>query len=102
MTDEIRTSVQWLAEKDYLPADLRIKAIKLGLVHSREVKAISYQPIRDTLWANVYDAVYDFLNSRQQSSNAARMLAAKVSQAYVETADIAYVDGGGSLPMDED
>jgi hypothetical protein len=80
--------------------------IKSNKIHSKEIKqAMFYQPIRDELWAVVYDAVYNYLSSHARSENVppeARTMAAAIGKAYIETTDIAYVDGGGSLPLDGD
>ncbi len=78
------------------------KAIKAKQIPSRAMKAMEYQTIRDSLWAATYDAVYDFLNSNAHVATYARPMATAVSKAYIEAADAAYVEGGGSLPMDED
>jgi hypothetical protein len=73
------------------------------ILPSRAIKqAISYQPIRQEMWAAVYDTVYDFLSGNGQAGNYANTLATAVSKAYIDTGDIAYEDGGGTLPLDED
>jgi len=77
--------------------------VRVKDIPSREMKqALSYQPIRSNFWASVYDAVYNFLDSRQQSRTASRDLRLELGKAYTETMDIAYQDGGGSLPVDAD
>lgn len=84
-------------------AYVRYAAIKNGVMHSRAIKdAGDYSAIRDRLWIAIYDAVFDFLNSNQQAGTASRPMTTALAQAYLETADTAYVDGGGSLPIDED
>jgi len=77
--------------------------IKSHKIHSKEMKqAISYQPIRDEMWAAVYDAVYNYLTSTEYRPTEREPMATAISKAYIETADIAYVDGGGTVPLDED
>lgn len=61
-----------------------------------------YNPVRQELWAAVYDAVWGFLSSNGHAGTYSRPMATAVAKAYIATADIAYVDGGGSLPLDED
>lgn len=65
-------------------------------------QAGDYYAIRATMWDAVFNAVNDYLGSRSQIGTYTRPLATAISQAYIETADLAYVEGGGSLPMDED
>jgi len=80
-----------------------IQEIKSGKLHSRALKQIgSYQGIRDELWSAVFDASFDFLNSSSQVTTYSRPMAAAVSKAYIESLDTGYVDGGGSLPIDQD
>jgi hypothetical protein len=68
------------------------------------IKQISgdYAPVRQELWAEVYDAVFGFLNSNSQVRTYSSPMATAIAKAYIDTADIAYVDGGGSLPLDDD
>lgn len=104
MISDIKSSIDWLIAHNYpIHPRLRAAAIKKGVLHSREIKqALGYQPLRDSLWAAVYDAVFNFLNSNARVDTYKNPLAAEISRVYIETADIAYVDGGGSLPIDED
>lgn len=78
-------------------------SIKNKTILSRAYKqATSYEPIRQEMWAAVYDAVDGFLSSNGQVRTYKDVLVTAISKAYIETADIAFVDGGGSLPLDED
>lgn len=61
-----------------------------------------YDSIRDQLYDAIYNAVSEFLTSNQQAGTAARAMSTALSQAYIDTADTAYVDGGSELPLDDD
>ena len=66
------------------------------------IKAAGYDGIRATLHAAVYDAVYGYLSGSGYAGPPRDRMITAVSRAYVETADAAYVEGGGSLPLDEE
>lgn len=101
--NSILTSLSWLKSKGYkLPPNLRYSAIKLGHINSREMKQEDYSGIRDTLWIAVYDSIYDYLNSSSNVTSFRESMVMAVSQAYLSTSEIAYEDGGGSLPLDDD
>jgi len=61
-----------------------------------------YATIRTQMYEAVYGAVSDFLNSNAQTGTYSRLMSAAVSQAYINAADTAYVDGGAELPLDMD
>ena len=65
-------------------------------------KQLGYESIRSEMWAAVYDAVYNYLSSTEYRPTEAMPMKAAIAKAYIETSDIAYEDGGGSLPLDED
>lgn len=99
----IKDTLSWLKLHGYsIPVSLRVKSIKLHLLSSREMKQEDYSGIRDTLWIAVYDAIYDYLNSSSNVTSFRESMVMAVSQAYLSTSEIAYEDGGGSLPLDED
>ena len=84
------------------PADLT-SAEKAAIAELKKAtKQAGYAAARADLWATVYDAVTVYLNSPSPTTNFVSVVVAAVAQAYLETADIAYVDGGGSLPLDAD
>ena len=85
-------------------SDGRVLSIKAGTIHSRSYKQSvdDYSAVRDELWIAVYDGVFDFLNSNSHMGTYSRPVITALSKAYLTTADIAYVDGGGSLPLDDD
>ena len=64
--------------------------------------AAGYSGIRDVMSGAVYNAVYGYLSSGGYATPARERMIAAVSKAYIETADAAYVEGGGKLPMDDD
>lgn len=94
----IEFALNFLRDRHYPIPSQDMKTIGMSL------KQISgeYNPIRQELWASVYDNVYDFLSTTHQVGTNSRPMATAVSKAYIETLDIAYADGGGSLPVDED
>lgn len=73
-----------------------------ALAKGRAIKQAGYEAVRQSLWASVYDAVIGFLSGNSQVGTFSRPLVTSVAQAYLAAADIAYVEGGGSLPLDED
>lgn len=100
----VKDTIKWLNEHGYtIPVSLRVKSIRLKLIPSKEIKAAdSYGAIRDTLWIDVYDSVYDYLNGDMTIASAKNKMTLAISEAYISSADIAYQDGGGTLPLDED
>lgn len=100
----VKDTLEWLSERGYtIPIDLKVKAIRLHLIPSREIKAAdSYSSIRDGLWIAIYDSIYDYLNGDLTIYYAKQKMALAISEAYVNTTDVAYQDGGGELPIDED
>lgn len=104
MTTELRESIT--ATLRYMetysipiPADILIEARRKGIT----VKAVGdYSSIRDRLYDAIYNAVSGFLSSNAQIGTYSRPMMTALSQAYIDTADVGYTDGGGSLPLDED
>jgi hypothetical protein len=83
-----------------------VQAVPLVLEHLSEetvtaIKAAGYDGINTIMRAAVYDAVYFYLTSGAgHVTNYRNAMSTAVSKAYIEAADLAYVDGGGELPMD--
>lgn len=94
----INYSLKYLLNRHYPISPDEAKVI------GRSLKQVAgnYASTRGDLWAAVYDAVYGFLTGKQQVNTFKSPMSTAVAQAYIETSDIAYVDGGGELPMDED
>jgi hypothetical protein len=66
------------------------------------IKAAGYEGVRIVMRGEIFGAVFGYLSGSGYITTHKAAMATAVSRAYIETADIAYVDGGGSLPMDED
>jgi hypothetical protein len=73
-----------------------------ALAKGRAVKDAGYEAVRQSLWASVYDAVIGFLSGNSQVGTFSRPMATEVASAYIQTSEIAYVDGGAELPLDPD
>lgn len=100
----VKETLEWLSAHNYsIPVSLRAKSIRLKLIPSREMKASdNYGSIRDGLWIAIYDSIYDYLNGDMTIASARNKMTLALSEAYISSADIAYQDGGGTLPLDED
>lgn len=61
-----------------------------------------YDGIRYQMHAAVYDAVEGYLSGTGYAVTYQNAMATAIAAAYVETADAAYEEGGGTLPMDAD
>lgn len=61
-----------------------------------------YSNIRGDYWARVYDATYDYLTSNDRITVYKNRIKKAMTEAFNNAADVAYQDGGGTLPMDED
>lgn len=66
------------------------------------IKAAGYDSIRVVMKGEIFGAVFGFLNDDRFIAKYRDQMATAVSRAYVDTADVAYQDGGGELPLDED
>jgi hypothetical protein len=83
-----------------------VRAAPLVLEHLSEdtvkaIKATGYDGIRTVMHGAIFGAVFGYLSGGSLSDMRGRMDLA-VSRAYIETADVAYEEGGGSLPLDAD
>lgn len=94
----VELALKYLLDRKYAISSEDAKVI------GTSIKQISgeYNPVRQELWASVYDAVWGFMNSKSQTGTYASPVATAIAKAYISTSDIAYLDGGGSLPLDED
>jgi hypothetical protein len=59
-----------------------------------------YTSIRAEMSGGIHDAIYDYLTGSGYITIYKALMAAAISQAYIETADIAYQDAGAELPLD--
>jgi hypothetical protein len=61
-----------------------------------------YTSIRAEMSGEIHDAVYDYLTGTGNVTAYRSAMALAVSAAYIAAADVAYVEGGGELPLDSD
>jgi hypothetical protein len=61
-----------------------------------------YTSIRAEMSGEIHDAVYDYLTGSGNVTAYRSAMALAVSAAYIAAADVAYVEGGGELPLDSD
>lgn len=66
------------------------------------IKAAGYDGIRTVMRGAIFGSVFGYLEAGGQIADFRERMATAVSRAYIETADMAYVEGGGELPLDED
>lgn len=94
----IEYSLKYLLSRRYPITPEEAKTIGKSL---KQV-AGNYATSRSDLWAAVYDAVWGFLSSNSHVGTFSRPMSTALVKAYIETSEIAYQDGGGELPLDED
>jgi hypothetical protein len=95
---------------DLFPAIIKaiIRRVPAVLPHlSQETRAAlkaapGYDGIRNTYWAEIYDAVYDYLTGNQPVTSFRNSMSRAMSDAFVSAAELGYEDGGGTLPMDDE
>jgi hypothetical protein len=82
---------------------MMVRAVPAVIEHLSEdaIKAAGYDGIRTVLNGAVFGSVFGYL-SGGSLSDANNRMATAVSRAYIETVELAYVEGGGSLPLDEE
>src|SRR3990167_8612567 len=61
-----------------------------------------YTSIRAEMSGEIHDAIYDYLTGSGYITIYKALMATAISKAYVETADVAYEEGGGTLPLDDE
>lgn len=104
MTDiktAIRYAMNWCELSGVeIPLSTRTAARKAGMFS----KALpgSYESIRATYWAVVYDAIYGYLTSEDTVRVYRNDFRRAMLDAFQFSAEAAYQDGGGDLPLDED
>ncbi len=79
-----------------------VPAVRLHLSADALKIADGYPSIRGEMSGEIHDAVYDYLTGSGNVTTYRAAMVLAISQAYVEAADIAYQDGGGELPLDDD
>lgn len=61
-----------------------------------------YSAIRGDMWSKIYDAAFNYLSAGKTITDFKSPAKQAVATAYVTTGDLAWLDGGGKLPLDED
>jgi hypothetical protein len=64
------------------------------------VKATGYDGIRTVMRGEIFGAVFGYLSGSGAITSFRERMSLAVSRAYIEAADVAFVDGGGELPLD--
>jgi hypothetical protein len=112
MSNSIDSAINFLIRRNY-PIPPEILALKSGK-SSAEMKSIyeyikssikadnSYPAVRSKMWAGVYDQIYLYLTSKQNTTNFKNAAAAAISAGYIYASESAWIDGGGTLPLDDD
>jgi hypothetical protein len=86
-----------------MEAEGKLMQINLEQAHRiLELTLAEYSAIRGDYWARVYDAVYAYLTSKDTIARHKNEIGKAMAEAFNNTGDLAYVDGGAELPMDED
>lgn len=94
----IEQAFSYLLNRHYPISPEDVKAIGSAL---KQVSG-EYYPVRQEFWGAVYDAVFGFMDSKGHITTYKEPMATALAKAYINAGDIAYQDGGGALPMDED
>jgi hypothetical protein len=84
---------------------MMVRAVPAVVEHLSEdaIKAAGYDGINTVMRAAVYDAVYFYLTSGTgHVTNYRNAMSTAISKAYIETVELAYQEGGGELPLDDD
>jgi hypothetical protein len=66
------------------------------------IKAAGYDGIRTVMRGEIFGAVFGYLSGSGYVTTFKAQMTTAISKAYIEAADAAYVDGGGSLPLDDE
>src|SRR3990172_10048437 len=59
-----------------------------------------YTSIRAEMSGEIHDAIYDYLTGSGYITIYKALMAAAISKAYIEAADVGYTDAGAELPLD--
>jgi hypothetical protein len=84
-----------------------VQAVPAVLEHLSEetvqaIKAAGYDGIRTVMSGGIFGSVFGMLSDDRFYSKYREQMATAISRAYIETAELAYQEGGGELPLDED
>ena len=61
----------------------------------------SYSGVREKYYGDVFASVYDFLDTGKRMTSFRNDMRRGMANAFVSAGDIAWSDGGGTLPLDE-
>jgi hypothetical protein len=61
-----------------------------------------YSNIRGEYWANLYDAVWEYMTTKKTVATFQNVAKNAMGDSFPSTGDLAWTDGGGTLPLDED
>ncbi len=67
-----------------------------------ELTMAQYSAVRSDYWAEIYDAVYEYLSGSGPITTYKNKAKKAVVDAYLKAAETAWIDGGGSLPWDSE
>lgn len=67
-----------------------------------ELSLADYSEIRAKYWAEVYDTIYAYLTTDMRVDSFRNQMKRSMSYAFLHGAETGYLDGGGSLPFEED
>lgn len=62
----------------------------------------TYPQVRKKYYEDVFAAVYDYLDSDKQVTTYRNAMNTAIATAFLNTGDIAWEDGGGELPIEQD
>jgi hypothetical protein len=66
------------------------------------IKAAGYDGIRTVMRGEIFGAVFGYLSGSGYVTTFKSQMTTAISKAYIEAADVAYVDAGAELPLDPD
>jgi hypothetical protein len=66
------------------------------------IKAAGYDGIRTVMRGEIFGAVFGYLSGSGYVTTFKAQMTTAISRAYIEAADVAYVDAGAELPLDPD
>jgi hypothetical protein len=68
--------------------------------HILEFTLDAYSQIRADYWTDVHDTIRDYMSGEESITKYKAAMKSAVIEAFSLAADTAYVDGGGTLPLD--
>jgi hypothetical protein len=66
------------------------------------IKAAGYDGIRTVMRGEIFGAVFGYLSGSGYVTTFKSQMTTAISKAYIEAADVAYIDAGAELPLDPD